>query len=94
MNILKDEQVGGYIFKARDKLKETAHDEPEYNAQEFVTFSKKILVELLEAQVRETLKMVLGKMNIRNFVGVYPEWAISDKQYKEFKQTLNQSGEE
>ncbi len=44
---------------------------------------------LLEAAYRETLKMVLGKMNERDVDGEFPEWALSHKDYIKFTEVSN-----
>lgn len=48
--LLTDEKIRKYIIRAGEKLRGTAGSPTAYNKEEFVTFSKRILNELLEAQ--------------------------------------------
>ena len=45
--------------------------------------------DLVDAAYRETLKMVLGKMNERDVDGEFPEWALSHKDYIKFTEVSN-----
>lgn len=56
--LLTDEETKGFIYRASECLAETSSLPTEYNAEEFVTFSKKILEGLLKAQ----LKKVVGRL--------------------------------
>ena len=49
--------------------------------------------DLIEAKA-EVAREILGKMNMRDVGGVNPEWALSDKQYKDFESHCLPEGEE
>lgn len=50
----------------------------------------KYIQECIDQTRQDTIREMLGKLNKRDVGGIYPEWAMCDKDYKEYRQSLGE----
>lgn len=94
LTILDIKQINNAIFEVNEGLRDTAGKPELYNGEEFVTFSKVILGELLDDQKKQTVRDIVKWLRENNMARVPKDNLIIALDGSADWQALQQQGEE